>query len=345
MSKQIKKLLALSCSSILLFSFSACQKESVPTGPLPQASEIETEEPTTEYNPDAIIDRTEFDIASLYQVKPIKFEKAEAMSGPRQAVTDFFDRIYINGDAFDLSSSFVKDGKYQIHTWNNALVLTSSNNDQQYIIAKIGDKGVNSFYNTENNESAKALSSEMKEIQSKYMKLYQIACDDNLEHTGESYYDDSQFGGYYTYEPFVSFIKEHHLEYDIPSYSAAQIKEAMSCIFDIPDNFYYSSSTGTAYKEYGWTGAFKIQDNPLNTGYQYYLMWGKKGIYAVQCYYTKTIGKNDIDYVKALTVAHSDNDTFDRNADIHYDVVSTRNIKSSAIDDPDLLIHPEEQKS
>ena len=297
------------------------------------------EETEADYQPDAIIDRTEFDISSLYQIQPLQFSSSEMRLGARKAVTSPFDRIYTNSasgeNSFDISALFVQDGNYHVNTWNGGIVLTSSQRNIQYVIYKIGSHASNMFYNAENNDDAKVLNAEKQEIIGKYQQLYRIACEDNLEHTGESFYDDAVFGGYYTYTPFVEFVKENHLEYDIPSYSENQIRQAISCAFKIPDNFFYSISTGYDYQTFGSAGAFCVKDNPMDVGYQYFLMWNESGVYAVQCYYQKSDSLNLADYVRAVSTAHSDNDIYDRENASTDIVKGIRNISVKEITNPE----------
>lgn len=339
----MKRLLsALFCCSILAMTV-GCEKEApAESGPLAQPSEPAAEA-TTEYNPDYIIPRTEYDVASLFAQQPLTPSMSERIRGTRNAITDLYDTIYVNGDSFDLEYKFIERGDYSVNTWNNCVVITSGDKHQQYVIAKIANKGTNTFFESGMPQEIVFLKADMQEIKDKYSELYSIAREDNLEHTGEKVYDDSVYGGYYTYTPFVEFLQKNNLQYDIPLYTEEQVKTALKTVFPIPDNFVYFSSAAQHYKNFGRSGVFKMKDNALRSGYQYYLVYGENGVYAVQNFYSIDDDMySETDFLKLFAVSHNDRDVYgiadDIEIEIKAEVLSSEEIKASPVDDPSSLV-------
>lgn len=316
----MKKYLAFILAAVTLCSvFSGCSKEKeVEFSGLPQGDPV-IEEEEEEYNPDDIIDRTDYNVLDYYtdECSYIKPQKIERLVGERQKNEAIFDRIYFDGFSLDVDYALINSVDYNIYKDDSFLTIERKDGAMKYRITKISSESSNAFWNPED-EATIAKKSEFEELKSKYTRLYSIACSDCYEHTGEPYYDDTPLGGYYTYTPMVDWILKNGFQYEISMYSDKQVKDVLSLAFDIPDSFYYSPSAQSANRSFGLSGCYRSKEDAANDGYQYYLMYDGSGIYAVENYFSYNEFFTNEDYMRFLTPSHTDADLYNTNKTYEY---------------------------
>lgn len=327
-----KKIISALVLSLYLCSFAGCSNAE-PSGPvvLPQGEKIE-EEVEEVYNPDSIIDRMDYDVLALFEKQPLEITSRSMLTGIKDGKADsLFDRIYGTNCMFDINYNLISCG-YEMSTSDGALIITSNDGCLRYKIYRISSASSNFFHNADKNEKIQALKSRYDEIKDKYYDLYSIACQDSFEHTGEGYYDDAQYGSYYTYVPMVEFVLQNGLQYDIPLYSESQVIEILDKFFDLPasEDYYYLSASAYSNRRFGRSGIYLPKEASLTSGFQYYLIYDNTGVYAVENYYTLYNGLDNESLADTVLPAYSDADLLDNNVKYTFKYRTSNNVPQSS---------------
>lgn len=337
----------ISCSllimTIMASSMFGCHK--VPnidseSGALPAPDYLGTGE--EEYNPDSIIPRTEVNLSETFKQVPLTATKYENYSGSVNGMIYPFARISNGTDSFDIQYAITQFGMLDVETNKDKLVITAKNGTYQFRIAKIADEATFKL-TAGNDEATVALNNEYKAIKNKYNELFTVACYDNEEHTGENFYDDSVYGGLYTYSSMAEFRETNGLQKEYALFSEVQVREAIKTVFEIPDNYFYLSTANKSYRNFGSSGIFTNKNTNLDHGYIYFLLYGENGVYAVECYFA-TPYYTPTEVSQCIAVSHSDNDVFYTDADLKYTLLSHKNLTLEENDDPTqkMKMHGEE---
>ncbi|MCD8095750.1 MAG: hypothetical protein LUE12_06430 [Ruminococcus sp.] len=241
------------------------------------------EDASSEY--EYIIDRTSFDVSQFYSVdENTQLNNVSAYIGDRYAEPTSIVRFEYGGVSFDIDNLCGEE--LLIGQFENALVVQYGG-CYQLKLQKISD------YSTSKLASGNAFG-EYDDLIGEYDAIaeeYRAECENKMLYEDLDEYDDTEDGGILSYTPMYNFLTDNDLMFEISLYTKTEVKDALSAVYDIPEDYVYNNAdTVTDNYAFGTSGIYVEYIEDGDTEHTaYYLLYCDDGVFAAELFYSESL--------------------------------------------------------